>query len=260
MKHVSTVLLLALIGCTRAASPTSWVPPATPDPQAILGEAQQDSRAGRHEIALAKFVWFHENALRLEPSLTGVRTSFALSSWLELAEKYPPAMDAMLEAREKAATDVRSGPDPRGSFRDVAAIDRHLGREALTLELFVRLDQDRPDVAHAVYELAQRALITQQSFELAGKYIDPSSAMRQLVERYRESLRLASESDRPEHSGFAERYFAHHASTLVALLVVNGRFEEAEAVAAAAGEEIRSEAFRESLASALRGNVPEPWP
>jgi len=42
----------------------AWTPPENPNPQQILSEAQSDAKAGRYEDALAKHVWFHENALK----------------------------------------------------------------------------------------------------------------------------------------------------------------------------------------------------
>lgn len=257
MTYISTVMLLVLIGCTATES---WTPSANPEPHAILREAQQDTRAGHYEIALAKFVWFHENALKFEPALAGVRTSFALSYWNELAQKHPPAMFALRQAREQAAADVLASRDLRRSFQDVATIDRTLGQEARTRELFERLNREQPDVARDVFSLAQRALVAQKSFELANDYLNPSADMARLVERYRKGLRTASELGRPEHREFTRKSFTHNASTLVALLVVNGRVEEAEAVAAAARKEIQDEASERSLVSALQGSVPEPWP
>lgn len=255
--YLLTVVLTVLIGCTPT---TSWEPPENSKPQTILTEARRDTRAGHYEIALAKFVWFHENALKLEPSLTGVRTSFALSYWFELAQVYPPAMVALRHAREEAARDVLSSRDLRRSFHDVAAIDRRLGQEVRTRELFELLDREQPHLAREVFAGAERALVAQKSFKLANKYLNPRADMKRLVERYRRGLRTASGVVPPEHEEFARKFFTHNVSTLVALLVVNDRVEEAGAVATAARREIDDEAFERSLASALQGTVPEPWP
>ena len=46
---------------------SAWLPPDDPDLSEILGEAVDDTREKRYEVALAKFVWFHENALNHEP-------------------------------------------------------------------------------------------------------------------------------------------------------------------------------------------------
>lgn len=56
MKHfgstyISTAILVVMMGCTSAAA---WEPPVDPTPHAILNEAEEDTRAGRYEDALAK--------------------------------------------------------------------------------------------------------------------------------------------------------------------------------------------------------------
>lgn len=257
MRFVATAILAVLVGCTPS---TTWEAPADPRPHLILTEAEEDARAGRYEVALAKFVWFHENALALQPSLRGVRLSFALSDWHELARKYPPAMDAMHQARERAADDVLSGRELRRSFQDLAALDRQLGQRVQTKDLFETLDLENPEAAQKVFDLAEPALIEQRAFELANKYIKPLEDIGRFVERYREDLRIAPDLDDPDFREIAKKSFIHSASTLVSLLSVNGRVEEAELVATAAREELHDPALEQSLVSALQGVVPEPWP
>ncbi len=258
MRLFSTMLLCLILGCGNRSS---WTPPANPDPHAILEEAEDDSRAGRHERALEKFVWYHENALKFEPALKGVRLSFALSHWYELGKKYPPALEAMKHARDQSAAAVRSGGDVRSAFNDMAAINRTLGEESLTRATFEALDRDDPPAAKAVFNLAQPALIRGRAYALAGKYVDPPRDLARMIERYREAKRTVADSGAgADHADFAERYFTNSAATLVAVLAVNARNKEAEGIAAAATKEWEDPVFRESLESALRGVVPEPWP
>lgn len=65
----------------------------------VLREAIADAGAGRHAQALTKHVWFHRNALLYEPSIHSVRSSYALSAWIELATVYPPARDELDDLR-----------------------------------------------------------------------------------------------------------------------------------------------------------------
>jgi hypothetical protein len=84
-----------------------WAPPANPDPDKILNGAQDDAQAGRYADALAKHVWFHENALKYQPALYGVRLSFALSYWAQLGDAYPPALEKLKSIRDETAKKVR---------------------------------------------------------------------------------------------------------------------------------------------------------
>lgn len=57
--------------------------------------ATRSSKIARDFLYLARaffrseFVWFHEHALEVDRAYRGVRLSFALAFWLELAEQYP---------------------------------------------------------------------------------------------------------------------------------------------------------------------------
>jgi hypothetical protein len=95
------VLICASIVCSLSALFAEWAPPANPDPHKILDEAQDDARAGRYADALAKHVWFHENALKYEPSLAGVRLSFALGYWVAFGNSYPPALQKLKSIRDE---------------------------------------------------------------------------------------------------------------------------------------------------------------
>src|SRR4051812_34817029 len=101
----STLIALLLLTLQLEAE---WSPPVKPDPSSILQEAEADTRAGRFEDALQKHIWYHENALKFQRAQYGVRLSFALSAWWELASKYPPAMEALRRARDTAEANVRS--------------------------------------------------------------------------------------------------------------------------------------------------------
>ena len=53
----------------------------------------------KYKEALERYIWFQDHALENDQAMTGVRLSFALSSWKSLADIYPPAMTALKEMR-----------------------------------------------------------------------------------------------------------------------------------------------------------------
>ena len=95
-----------------------WQPPEKPDPSTILREAERDMRAGRFEDALAKHVWYHENALKHDDGQTGVRRSFALADWLELGKKHAPALAKLEAYRQEARKQVLPFAEARGYLTD----------------------------------------------------------------------------------------------------------------------------------------------
>lgn len=252
------VLVLVLCAClVTGCAHVRWQPPAQPDPSAILTEAEEDARSGRHADALDKFVWFHHNALRYERALMGVRLSFALASWHELGQKYPPAMHELKAIRDEAHRKMVAGVGQWNDFHDLAAINDVLDDMGATATLFVWLDQHDPVLARRVYRVAELALIEQKLYQLCNKYIEMPGHLHDLLRSHRSNLRLGSE---PEMLQYAQESLRYHASLLVALLTVNQRLSEADQVMREVLQADPDETLRLRLEEARKGHVPKAWP
>jgi hypothetical protein len=247
----------------KVASQPAWTAPASPDPQQILREAVDDAAARRYDVALAKQLWFHKNAVRYNRGLSAVRTSFALGYWRQLADAYPPALDALKRAREEAWSATVSDADTTlalTSFRDFAALNRTLGEESRTATAFAQLDREKPEIAQRVAMAARPALIRAKQFDLCAKYVD-ADLWRSLLTAYQLARNSADTSGLgSEADSFRDRRFTNDVATLVALLVVSGRRADAERVASEARLEKDDAEFAASIDKALQGNVPVPWP
>ena len=254
----SCVLLGLLAVAVTAADP--WMPPEDPDPAAILREAQDDTRNGQYEHALAKHVWYHKSALAYQPSQVAVRRSFALSYWKQLADAYSPALVKLLEMREEAEAKVKAGRTVADSFHDYVAINRYLGDEARTNELFLALHAEHPDRAKQVYGVAQPALIKAKQYEVCMQYIQPATSLERSVSMFGLNKAMAKEKFGPRHQEYAERKFTNDAATLVGLLAVNGRAAEASNLALDAKKAWNNADFFKAIDEAVEGKVPDPWP
>jgi hypothetical protein len=251
----------ALFLAVSTSSFAAWTAPEKPDPQRILHEARDDRQAGRNEDALAKHLWFHENAIRYEPTMKGVRRSFALADWRMLGYRHPPAMVKLQEARDAAARKTRDGIDAWEQFGDVLAINDALDEDRNTRDLFVWLDKNKPAIAREVYPRAQPILVQAKEYALCGKYLDATATFDKLAKSYRSDLLYANTSTyRTENREFAVTRFSNETSVLVALLVVNGRKAEAGTIAGNALKLMDTPAFAKLLDSSLAGKVPDPWP
>lgn len=248
-----------------------WKPPAEPNPTEIFHEAKTDTAARRYSEALAKHVWFHENALKYQESLYGVRLSYALEEWVKLGAVYPPALEKLKNIRDQAAQNVRGEKEIRPAFHDFAALNQVLTEEDKTSELFVWLDTNKPSLAKAVFDLAQPALINAKQYLLCGPYIDADTSLQEMVQFYRVNQKMATSPpfDTPvqEADGtifslkdFGVKSFCNGVATLVALLVLNDRKADADRVAAEAVKEWEDPRFKEELEKAKNGNVPPPYP
>lgn len=238
-----------------------WTPPTNPDPDQIFTEAKSDAAAGRYSEALAKHVWFYQNALKYKPSLYGVRLSFALSAWAELGAAYPPALQKLKSIRDETAKKIPEGKGSREAFHDVGSINKTLGEESKTKDLFMWLHSNNPNVAKKVFDLAQPALIKAKEYRLCGAYIDADASFQQLLGLYRENKVIAQDPKFGKRlEEFGRKSFSNGTATLVALLVLSERKADADRIAAEAGKEWDDAEFRKQLEKAKNGSVPPPWP
>jgi len=263
VRIVVGILLTAVLSVGAEAE---WKPGTNPDPRRILHEARDDAAAGRYEDALAKHVWFHENALKYAPGMDGVRLSFALAYWSRLGASYPPALEKLRQIRDGLREDIRKAKEKPAekvgpAFNEFAAINKELGEEARTVALFVWLDANRPQLAKALYDVAERALIAAKEYAVCGRYLDETTYPRLLSTREK-SMKDAARTARlpPEElnqfNEFVETVFTLRTATLVALLVLNNRKAQAQRIVVEA-QKVRGDAeFRQQLAMALEGEIP----
>jgi hypothetical protein len=245
----------------QAPAQSIWTPPAKPDPQKILMEAQADTMAGHYEGALAKHVWFYHDALKINPAMYGVRLSFALMYWKQLADVYPPAKVKLIEARNEAEKKVMGGENIVPSFHDFVSLNSVLGEHQQTVTVFKKLEEQDAKSAAQVFDLARPDLIKAAEIKLCGKYVDPQKDYPRLVTLYRENERLAGDPRFGEHhKEFAQHIFSNGVATLVALLAVSDRKSDAETIVGEAKQVWDDKGFAAELDKALAGKVPEPWP
>lgn len=160
-------------------------PALAEDMQKYLRDTQVLVRKGEHEKALDRFLWFHDHALEHAPSMSGVRLSFALSYWKQLGDVYPPALTALKKTRDDKTTLLAQGNSNSNLFHDVMALNRTLGDDGKTVELFRMLDQDHKDLAKQCWVFAKAAIIKAKAYDLARKYIgDPVREFGKVKELY----------------------------------------------------------------------------
>ena len=238
-----------------------WTLPENPNPQTILNEAQADAQAKRYEIALAKQVWFHENALKLNPGMTGVRLSFALSSWESLGRAYPPAMTKLQAIRDGLQERAIKGEDLMSGFADLAAINRTLGEDSRTSEAFRATDVLNPKAAKMAIFYVKPALVKSKDYELYLKYTDVKRDYLQMRQLYERNMQMAEDKKFGGNLGdFAKKSFRNGSATLVAILAVSDRKGEASEIAALAKKQLEDPEFFKELDAALAGTVPNPFP
>jgi hypothetical protein len=82
--------------------------------------------------------------------------------WHQLAEDYPTAMTALLEARDQAESSYLNSGYDVDRFRDLAALNEKLDEQQRTVEILKQMSQEDIDAATSVYIFAEPALVNQR--------------------------------------------------------------------------------------------------
>jgi len=194
-------------------------------PKDALDEARQLAERGNYAEALQKHIWFHDHALESNPGMYGVRLSFALSAWVELGEKYPKALEALKEIRDKKTARLDGGEANRDLFHDVVAINEHLGQSPATVTLFKQIEARQPEFANSIFDLVDEALVEAGEYQLARNYLgDPADRLAIARRNYEEGLQFAETRSRnaaASRQAF-ENIFTEKALRLIVILDKTG--------------------------------------
>jgi len=197
------------------------------DPRERLEKGRSAAREGRFEEALVEYIWFHDHALEFMPALRGVRLSFAIASWLELAKEYPPAMATLLEIRDRKAAALLSGDSSAGLFKDVESINGYLKQENRTYELFAKLDEKFPDLAQKCFASAVPSIVKCSDFKLGRRYIaNPEASVTRFLTEF--NSQIEDMRDGPHREMTLDAFvhiFAEKVQVLLAILIGCGEIE-----------------------------------
>lgn len=225
----------------------------------LLDDARQHTAARRYAEALESITAYHYGA-RSAVGHGGVRLSFAIHDWYSLGEAYPPAMSALLRARDEAADAVLRDTfcgDDFDAFSDVSAINQRLGARAKTAELFVKIAEVAPERARGLYLVAESELVFAGFHQQSNRFLDPEGTL-QLAILSEHGLREFRKGQKPdlEQERFERAYRTRKLATLAALLVANGRKVEADEFAAKAKTAFPDADLAAAMEQALLGHFP----
>ena len=237
----------------------TWRPQHDPNPSEILHSAVDDTREGSHEQALAKLLWFHENALEIEPGLTGVRLSFAFGYWLDLASVYPPARDAFIRIRDETEAAFREEPSNFNLFQDLASMNDRLGDGIRTAGLFANVAERDRATATRLYHVAEPHLIAAGQYHACGPFLDPNPRLERAHNGYR-TMKQHEEEAKTQYDipipQVARPLYVQNVATFVALLVINDRAEDARNAYDVTLQVFNDDEFRMIMDTAMTGHLP----
>jgi len=176
-----------------------------------LKMARDAAEAGRYAEALEGYVWFHHNALKENYELRGVRLSFALSYWMDLAGVYPPARQALKEIRDEKVSSLIHGADDLQLFKDVESINQYLGNAEATYDLFCAVNERNREFARECARVAMQSLVMARDFQLARSFIaDPALEIQERAQNFAENMKYANGIDNEQRRSASIDAFMHN--------------------------------------------------
>lgn len=255
---VLSALIVGLL-FTLTGQASEWKPTDPINASKILNEARQDRTERRYGQALQKHIWFHQNALKYNIGMGGVRLSYALADWLELAKVYPPALEAMKAEAIDAEQRVLAGDISRiDLFHDVVSINQTLNQDEKSVELFKKIAATEPQDAKIMLIFVTPQLIAAKEYELMRKFTDPRESIRMTFLSYDSLNSFMEENGNSAIKKYdsAEEHLKQSAANLVALLSVLGETGLASEIRDSALRKSSSEKLNSALTAAMDGVFP----
>lgn len=188
---------------------------------------------GQYEEALNIHLWYHENALSIDPAQRAVRLSFWLSDWARLGRMYAPALEEFDRIRKNNMEMMLQGKGTVDIFNEIEAMNHYANVEVMTAFVFKQLDARNPDMAEKVYRYAVPSLIKKGYFNLASKYMkDPVRLYNKYVEKYCKNTVISDEENYNKEdiaffNSVDQNLFIESVSDLITVLIASGRMDEA---------------------------------
>ncbi len=208
------------------------------DLNTYLGATLDMVKEGRYIEANLRYKWFHDHALEHNPSMAGVRLSFALGYWKQLGDVYPPALEAMQQVRDEKTSRIREGEGDFRLFHDVYALNRTLEEDQKTLDLFYVLDQKQIGLAKQCWDIVETEIIKRKDKSLIIKYAgEPRQAFQENVTQYEMNLELAKTNPNigTGFLDFSRTHFIEETQMIIELALLLDDYN--------AAEEIRTSAY-----------------
>ena len=217
----------------RDLAAVSFAPTNQPDPGKVLDDARTLAAKGQYEEALQRHIWYHNHALEYNPGQSGVRMSFALSSWIELGRKYPKARQALVEIRDRGNQRFAEGRGDFALFQEVSSINQSLQAEDDTVALFKSILKQDAALARQCYYAAEDLLVRKGEYETCMTFIPDFEAKFSSIVEQKENLAKLYQRN-PQMAAQLQKFhdgrFVQQVRDVIEILVAAGRKPEAEKI------------------------------
>jgi len=157
----------------------------------VLEDAQLAHKAGDFVNALKFYEHFFDHALDDDPyALYGVRLSYCLQGWADLALEFPGAKNNLESKKRAMLSQYLETKDPE-RFHDYFTICRHLGKETDALEQFLTQHHEQPNSAAKLIKYVWDDLVNAEQWSVCNDLlIEPNQKLDELFSVFDEQARL----------------------------------------------------------------------
>jgi hypothetical protein len=177
-------------------------------PGEVLKTARAAAMSGDYAAALASYEDFFDHSLQDqggENNYYGVRLSFCLDEWARLAEKYPKALQR-LEAKAKETIAELERTRRPALFHDFISINKHLGQERTSIDLFLKYHSSERFLAEAIVNYIWDRLVEDAQWAICAAYLtDPFARYKRALEKFDMSMKICTDDPSRGGSDFAKQ-------------------------------------------------------
>ncbi len=181
------------------ASAETWSPTPAPGEQPSLDKILQSARSladtGSYDDALQRYIWYFDHS-RNDPGQSGVRLSFALSYWADLAHQYPKARQALIEIRDGDTRQFSQGIGGFGLFQEVSSLNHYLNDDDATVTLFKTIPKNDPTLGQQCFFIAENQLVQRHEYQICREYLgEPQAAFDRILQMWRQTKHFEEEAE-----------------------------------------------------------------
>ena len=192
MSKIRKVIFQRMVtGCTLLLAQASFSADyALIDGYEFLSDTRAYVHDGKFKKALDRYIFFHKNAKKEDGNSgyanSSIRFSAAVNDFASLAERYPPAMTALIKIRDDTNATINKGHSASSYqcdiFSDIVAINMAIGDNKNTINIFRELDEYQPYFAKRCFPFAESVLLAEKQYRLAANYLpDPIEEFGELM-------------------------------------------------------------------------------
>ncbi len=189
------MLIVFCVSLLSNCSDQIWVAPENPIPKVILREARDDVKNENYEKALLKYIWINEHSLNYSYYFIGVRSSYAIQEWYQLGQIFPDVQEKYNEFRNNAKQNVINNDNLILNFSDFQSFNRYLKEPQETIDLFLWIEANRPNLSSLVYQYVKIDLFDAGRFDILNKHINPEKEYQESEILYKSMLNHEDDSN-----------------------------------------------------------------